>query len=62
MVRFAVMEAALKLHSMIANHMVGSWLQKGGARKATCAERDEGAVGSVAAMEAGVVGVCMLVV
>ena len=60
--RFTVMEAALKLHSMMANHMAGSWSQKGGALKATCAERDEGAVGSVAAMEAGAVGVCMLVV
>ena len=56
------MEAALKLHSMMANHMAGSWLHKRGARKATCAERDEGAVGSVDAMEAGAVGVCMLVV
>ena len=61
-VRFAVMEAALKLHSMMANHMAGSWLQKGGARKATCAERDEGAVGSVDAMDEGAVGVCMSVV
>ena len=53
------MEAALKLHSMMANHMAGPWLQKGDARKATCAERDDCAVGSVGAMEEGAMGVCM---
>ena len=36
--------------------------QKGGAQMVTCAERDKGAVGSVDAMEAGAVGICMLVV
>ena len=52
----------MKLHSMMANHMAGSWLQKEGARKATCVERDEGAVGSVDGMEADAVGIYMLVV
>ena len=32
LVMFAVMDAALKLHSIMANLMAGSWLQKGGAR------------------------------
>ena len=59
---FAEIEAALKLHSMMAEHMAGSRLQKGGAWKTTCADRDEGTVESVDAMEAGAVDICMLVV
>ena len=56
------MEAALKLHAMMANYRAGFWLEKAGARKATCTERDEGTVGSVDAMEAGAVGICKLMV
>ena len=61
LVRLAETEVALKLHSMMANYMANSWLQKG-AWKATCAKRDEGTMESLGAMGTPGEGACILMV